>query len=547
MALSTEGEHPPRGCRGDGLLQALRHAVAWLDRHAAVIDALNVFPVPDGDTGLNMSMTLRAALAAAEENRGELPAVARAAARGALLGARGNSGVILSQLLRGFAEGLGDAEELTPTLLATGLDSAAQAAYRAVFQPVEGTILTVAREAARAACCASANGATLVDVLAAAAAAADEAVRRTPDQLAVLREAGVVDAGGQGYAVLLDGLLRGLRGEPLVDADPHLTASVKRPLHVPGEETYGYCTEFVITGSALDVDAIRRAISPLGTSVLVVGDASAVRVHIHTLDPGGALSAGVRQGALTRVKIDNMDEQRAVFGRPGVGSRVASPPAGALTLPVVAVVTGAGFAELYRNLGATCVMTDDRATNPSVAELTAAIRAVEASEVLLLPNDPNVAPAAEQVARVADQTVLVVPTQDPAQGVAALLAYSPLSSAGENAMAMRQAAARVRTARVTWAARDAVVGGVPLAEGTVIALAQKALIVHGDDVASVVVDALAALGASDAEVITLYAGRAVSPEDVPALAARVRGQWPGVTVEIVHGQQPYDYYLLAVE
>jgi DAK2 domain fusion protein YloV len=546
MTLRTDAGSQTRGCGGDELLRALRYAAAWLERHAAALDALNVFPVPDGDTGLNMSVTLRAAVAAAEECEGTLAVVAQAAARGALMGARGNSGVILSQLLRGFAESLADAEALTPPLLAAGLIAAAAAAYRAVLQPVEGTILTVAREAAAAAQRAALSGASLVDVLAAAAAAAAVAVQRTPEQLAVLREAGVVDAGGQGYAVLLEGLLRGLRGEPL-DADLQIPLTTQRPLHAPGEEGHGYCTEFVITGSGLDVDAIRAAISELGTSVLVVGDPTAVRVHVHALDPGAVLSYGVAQGTLTRIKIDNMDEQRATFARQGAGSRVASPATGIQMLPIVAVVAGAGFADVYRSLGATCVVVDERATNPSVAELARAIGALDAPEVLVLPNDPNVVPAAEQAASAAQRTVLVVPTRNMAEGIAALMAYSPLATGSANATAMRDAATRARTARVTWAARDARIGGVPVTAGTALALADKTLIAHGSDVAAVIVDALTRLGAADAEVITLYAGRTVAPDEAQALADRVRACWPKATVEVVRGEQPHDYYLLAVE
>lgn len=544
--MDTEAVPEERGCRGEGLIRALRYAAAWLERHAAAIDALNVFPVPDGDTGLNMSVTLRAALAAAEEQDGTLARIAQAAARGALMGARGNSGVILSQLLRGFADALGEAEELTPALLAAGLDEAADAAYRAVLRPVEGTILTVARAAARAAREVAERGAMLGDVLAAAAQAAEEAVRRTPEQLDVLREAGVVDAGGRGYAVLLDGLLRGLRGEPLATG-PRAAPVIQPPLHVPGEETYGYCTEFVILGKGLDLAEVREAMARLGQSVLVVGDSRAVRVHLHTRDPGSALSYAVQRGTLTRVTIENMDEQQATFRRQAVGSHVAAPLRAEAALPVVAVVAGEGFAELYRSLGATCLVADRRGTNPSVAELATAIAAANGREIIVLPNDPNVAPAVEQAARQASRTVAAVPTRDMAQGLAALVAYSPLATAEENARAMRAALDRVRTARVTWAARDAVVGGVALPAGTTLALADRQLLAHGRDVAAVVLDALAALGASGAELITLYAGRGVAEADARALAERVRARWPQATVEVVSGRQPNDYYLLALE
>ncbi|MBI4506297.1 MAG: DAK2 domain-containing protein [Chloroflexi bacterium] len=544
--MSTEAPPEERGYRGEGLIGALRYAAAWLDHHAPAIDALNVYPVPDGDTGLNMSVTLRAALAAAEEADATLAAVAQAAARGALMGARGNSGVILSQLLRGFADTLGEAAELTPALLGAGLAHAAHAAYCAVLRPVEGTMLTVAREAGRAAGDAVARGAPLLGVLEAAVDAAEEAVQRTPEQLDVLREAGVVDAGGQGYAVLLAGLLRGLRGES-PEAVPRPVAVAQRPLHLPGEEAYGYCTEFVILGPGLDLAAVRDGMARLGQSVLVVGDESALRVHLHALDPGPALSYAVERGALTRVKIENMDEQQAALGRQPVGSRVAAPATAEAALPIVAAVAGEGFAELYRSLGATCVVTGARGTNPSVAELAAAISATAGREVFVLPNDPNVAPAVEQAARQVEQAVTALPTRDMAQGLAALLAYSPLSTVEDNAAAMRAALDRVRTARVTWAARDAVVGGVALPAGTALALADRRLLAHGADVAQVVMQALAALGADGAELITLYVGRELPEADRRALAERVRVRWPQSAVEVVPGRQPNDYYLLAVE
>ncbi|MBI2321872.1 MAG: DAK2 domain-containing protein [Chloroflexi bacterium] len=544
--MSTEAPPEERGYRGEGLIGALRYAAAWLDHHAPAIDALNVYPVPDGDTGVNMSVTLRAALAAAEEADATLAAVAQGAARGALMGARGNSGVILSQLLRGFADTLGEAAELTPALLGAGLAHAAHAAYCAVLRPVEGTILTVAREAGRAAGDAAARGAPLLGVLEAAVDAAEEAVQRTPEQLDVLREAGVVDAGGQGYAVLLAGLLRGLRGES-PEAVPRPVAVAQRPLHLPGEEAYGYCTEFVIVGPGLDLAAVRDGMARLGQSVLVVGDETALRVHLHALDPGPALSYAVERGALTRVKIENMDEQQAALGRQPVGSRVAAPATAEAALPIVAAVAGEGFAELYRSLGATCVVTGARGTNPSVAELAAAIAATAGREVFVLPNDPNVAPAVEQAARQVERAVTALPTRDMAQGLAALLAYSPLSTVEDNAAAMRAALDRVRTARVTWAARDAVVGGVALPAGTALALADRRLLAHGADVAQVVMQALAALGADGAELITLYVGRELPEADRRALAERVRVRWPQSAVEVVPGRQPNDYYLLAVE
>lgn len=551
--MSTETGDRRRASRGEELARALRYAAAWLERHAGAIDALNVFPVPDGDTGLNMSVTLRAAVTAADEHDGGLGAVAQAAARGALMGARGNSGVILSQLLRGFADQVRAADELTAVALASGLTEGARAAYQAVLEPVEGTILTVARGAAEAAREAVERGAGLEDTLAAACRAAAEAVERTPDQLAVLREAGVVDAGGRGLAVVLDGLLRGLRDEPL-DAAPLVADSPWRAgqpaqalPRVAHEEEHGYCTEFVVTGSGLDAAAIREAMGGFGGSVVVVGDATAVHVHLHTPDPGRPLSYATQRGALTWVKIENMDEQRAAVRRQAVRSRIVPPAQPEAAAPLVAVVAGDGFAELYRSLGATCLLTDQQATNPSVAELGAAIAAVDGPDVLVLPNDPNVALAAEQAARQGTKSVLIVPTRDMAEGLAALVAYSPVLSAEANATAMRQALDRTRTARVTWAARDAAIGGVAVASGAVLALDHGGLIAHGADLAAVVVAAVGALGGDSAELITLYSGRRVAPPDAAEVAARLRARWPQTAVEVVEGRQPHDFFLLAVE
>ncbi|MHB1005133.1 MAG: DAK2 domain-containing protein [Chloroflexota bacterium] len=545
-------------CDGPQLQVALTAATAWVERNAEMINALNVFPVPDGDTGSNMWLTLQSAVAEANAlgDDATAGAVAHAASHGALMGARGNSGVILSQILRGIARGLDSSSSVDATALAGALAEGAATAYKAVIKPVEGTILTVARESAEAAEAAAKGGADLELMLSQTVLAARESLARTPSLLPVLAEAGVVDAGGQGYLTLLEGLLKYFRGDA--------TGSGEKVERVAGptgltEEPYGYCTEFIIQGAGLDIDSVRRLISAKGESVLVVGDDTVIRVHLHTFDPGAVLSEAVQHGTLHKIKIDNMQEQhrefllsgqlelnsatRAETKRPDVPQPAA--PSGDVAL--VAVVSGNGLTEVFRSLGATIVVPGGQTMNPSTGELLRAVESVPASAVIILPNNGNIVLTAQQVKPLSKKRLVVVPTQTIPEGVAALMAYNYESDLDVNAAAMTKAANGIHTVEVTRAVRAAKIDGVQVEEGAAIAVVDGKLVSAADDLVQAAVAGLAEASVDQAELITLYYGDGAGPQDADTLAKVVEQRWPGRTVEVVDGGQPHYPYIISVE
>ena len=479
-----------RACDGDGLLDAFRAAVANLEAHVDEINALNVYPVPDGDTGSNMLATVKAALEEAEATTGQ-PAdrIAAAISFGALMGARGNSGVITSQIFRGMAEGLGGKRRFNGLDLAHALSEGARTAYGAVAKPVEGTILTVIRESADAAVIAAERDNDIETVLAATLDAAEKSVARTPSLLAILREAGVVDSGGQGLYRLFQGALLHLVGKaPASVARDRAHAGPKASTLVAhADEGFGYETMFLLQpngAGGLDVDAIRDHLETIGESVLVAGDSRALKVHVHNERPDLVVGYGLSQGALSRISIENLDNQArdvretkaaaftggdAADGTAGSAGRATKPSAGRRTvadqrrarapprapageaaatstavaapaLGVIAVAAGDGLAAIFRDFGVAAVVRGGQSANPSTGELLEAIRAVDASQVIVLPNNPNVVLAARQVVGMADRPVVVVPTRNAAEGFAALLSLDPSLDASANAGPMTEAA-----------------------------------------------------------------------------------------------------------
>ena len=522
---------------GDLLRQLLAAATARLDGESDAVNAINVYPVPDGDTGTNMSLTMRAAMEAAEG--GTVAEVARSAARGALLGARGNSGVILSQYLRGLADGLAGQAAAEPAALARALGEAARAAYAAVSQPVEGTILTVARESAEAAAVAAERPeADIAGVLEETARAAYAAVQRTPELLPALAEAGVVDAGGQGLFLILEGAaLRDPAGRLALPPSTGRSRAMIAPGAGHGDGgAYGYCTEFVVMGATVEREGLQARLSPLGDSLIVVGEGDLLRVHIHTDDPGRAMSLAAPLGRLARVKVDDMEAQHAaVFGGEERGA-----------LAVVAVAAGDGWAEVFRSAGAAAVVRGGQTMNPSAAELLEGIRSARAALVLVLPNNGNVVLTAEQAAGLADCEVRVVRTVSMPGGVAALLAFNAERDEEENAAAMATAAGLVRVAEVTRAVRDASTGGVAVRRGQAMAMIDGELGTTADSEEDALLRALALMRV-DATLATVYTGAGIDEARAAAVAERARVLYPEVEVEVVRGGQPAYAYVLAVE
>ena len=580
---------------GAGLLAAFRAAVDNLAAHVDEINALNVFPVPDGDTGSNMLATVKAALAEAEAVSDQSAArIAAAISFGALMGARGNSGVIASQIFRGMAEGLGGKTHFTGPDLAHALAQGTATAYKAVAKPVEGTILTVIREAATAAIASAENGGDLEDVLTATVEGARLAVARTPSMLPILRDAGVVDAGGEGIYRLLQGTLQYLVARVPAPAAEVPAAARLSALVAKADEGFGYETMFLLqsNGTPIDVDRLREGLEGLGESVLVAGDSRAVKVHVHNERPDHVIAFGLSMGSLTRITVENLDsqshevrEKRAAEvvaapldgrarsghhdGRPHVdlrtyeahedvvapgdsgssgpdGSSPAAPIAN-VPLAVVAVAAGDGLARIFDSYGVAAVVHGGQSNNPSTGELLDAVEKVAADEILLLPNNPNVVLAARQASEMTRRVVRVVPTRNAAEGFAALLAMDPGQDATVNAEVMTLAGRAIQTLQVTEAVRDATIGGRKVKTGQTIVLdPDDGLLAVGNDRMKAVLVALEALEPGF-ELISLYYGDTADLAEAEGVADQIRGWRAGVEVEVIHGGQPHYRYLIAAE
>ena len=535
---------------GAELRELFAAATAWLERNVLQVNAVNVFPVPDGDTGTNMYLTMRSTMEEAE--RCEDPAagaVLAAMSHGALMGARGNSGVILSQIIGGLARGVDGATDVTPKGLAAGLEQASAAAYRAVTKPAEGTILTVIREVSEAVTAANGNG-DLDSLLETAVSAAKSSVEKTPSLLPVLREAGVVDAGGLGLSVLLEGMLHHIRGEALVTAaaaetvvEDWLASTGTR--HQTEGSLYGYCTELLIGGRELDLEEIRGRVMGLGDSVIVVGDPQLVRVHVHTDDPGAALSLGTGAGQLVQVKVDNIRKQAERFVE--MHEEMRGDAAEAPPLSTVAVVAGEGMARVFRSVGCTRVVSGGPTMNPSTREIVDAVEACPADDVAVLPNDKNIILAAQQARKLTKKRLHVVGTRSMPQGIAALLAVSPGEDVKTVVEAMEDACGAVRTIEITRAVRRTSIGGVRVNEGDVIAIVDDQLQLAAPSAEEAVVGALEGLPQADESLATLYYGAETTAAAAEELARNIRERFSSYEVEVVFGGQPNYDYIVSVE
>ncbi len=557
-------------CDGNGLLAALDAAGANLEHHAEAINALNVFPVPDGDTGKNMLLTMQAALAAvhaaaAEGTTGAGPLAAKLA-RGAMMGSRGNSGVILSQILRGFARGIGEEATFDGQLLAVALREAATTAYRAVQHPVEGTMLTVIRVAAETAEAAVTQDAALVAVLDATLAGARDALARTPELLARLREAGVVDAGGQGIVTLLEGAVLAAHGETLTASSGVVAPSGGTAAELGtmsdfmaehGEDEVGYCTNVMIAQrerQPLDFELIRERLLALGESGVVIGDEELIKVHIHTENPGAVLTEAVQWGELDQIRIDNMSFQVEAVSAGVRGATAIANPLTAASIEddsggpqIVAVASGDGLIAVLQGLGAQGIVSGGQTMNPSTEELLRAVEALPGNEVIILPNNSNVILTAEQVVDLTSKQVVVVPTRSVPQGIAALAAVNFDDTLTENAEAMTEAAQGIRSAEITHAVRTTTIGGVDVIEGQAIGLIDGKLVYAADTVEAVLFELLARTDATNAELITLYQGLDVPEAAGAAMVELIHERYGDLAVELVEGGQPHYDYLMSVE
>ena len=520
-----------------------RSALQNLEAHRRRIDDLNVYPVPDGDTGTNLTLTLRSIVEALDaSSAADSEAVAKDVTRAALMGARGNSGVIFSQIVRGFVEVLGRHEGVSSSLLSKAFRGASDTAYRAVKRPVEGTMLTVIREMAEESERKEHRGARPNDLLRAVLARGEDAVARTPELLDVLRNAGVVDAGGAGLVEIARGMVHGATGEELPEAPVEAESLGFDAIHQELSE-YRYCTVFVVEGEGLDKDAFEDELEEIGDSLLVVGDSTALKVHVHTDDPGRALTLGTARGVVERVEIANMHvqtaqrEERLLEG---------AAPAGLATLEtgLVAVCPGRGNRRLFESLGAARVIEGGQTMNPSAADIVEAIEAVPTDHVLVLPNNSNVVLTAEQAAALSAKTVRVIPSRSVQAGLAAMTGFVPGNTPEENERAMLAELAGASTGEITVASRDATLDGVEIREGAYLGLVDDVAVSSGPDLETVVHEVVERVLAGGQSYLTILTGADAPPLD--GLLTSLEKRHPELEALDVHeGGQPH-YPLLVV-
>ena len=541
------------------LLRLVKAATRAIEVNRDQINALNVFPVPDGDTGTNMFLTLRSINeemdAAPREN---LSLTTARMARAALLGARGNSGLILAQFFKGLAQALRDGYEVSGAGFANAMRLTTENAYAAVPNPREGTMLTVFRECADAAERAVRETPGFEPVLAASASQALDTTRRTPEMLDILQEAGVVDSGGFGFTIMLFGALEALRGEgdggvivapPAVgDRGSAASSTVRAEFALSAqEEIWGYCTVFAIEGEGLDLSKIRSKVTDLGRSAVVAGDETLVKIHVHMEDPGQALSFATSIGTISNIDIKNMDEQTKEWAA-GQTDGDAETPTETIPLAVVAVAAGAGMQNLFINAGLeTCsVVTGGDSMNPSVGDLLEAVEQAPSDNVLLLPNNKNVVGTAGEVPGLTSKNVRVIPTVSMQHGIAAMLALTPDDDIDSNAAAMNEALETIQDGAVFQAIRDVSIGGVDVIEGQYTGLVDGTVRCCGEDLEAVLIETVSG-SAEEGSLLTLYWGADVNEEQANGIAARLEETVSGIEVEAVDGGQPHYEFLFSIE
>ncbi len=547
----------------DGLLlrDMVMAGTAILEKNREAVDALNVFPVPDGDTGTNMSLTMQSATR--EINSKEFlraDEAANALAKGALKGARGNSGVITSQLLRGFAKALNGVEKITPVQFAEALMKGSEMAYKAVMKPKEGTILTVSRVVAEDALKQVKKAPDDYDQLINVMLKSGEAIlKKTPDMLPALKQAGVVDSGGRGLMLIYQGYAAVLRGEDINSADSLMEDDVQvveEDCHdLTRDLTYSYCVSFTLNHfrddcDEHDLDSFRRRLNRIGDSVSVNGDLSEAKVHLHTDNPGFALDYGIELAEINEIKIDNLAAMKRELEK--TDQPPAEPAEEKTDEPekqygFVAVSLGAGFSKFFQDLNVDQIVEGGQTMNPSVDDLLNAIKHVNASCVFILPNNGNVIFAANQAAELSKKDVRVIPTKNVAMGIAAAIAFQNELSPDDNMQRMNEAAQHVKTAMVTYAIRDSEYNGIAIKQGDIIGLHNGQIEFSGKSVHDVVLEMMKKIITDEDELITIYYGADIQESDAQSITSEIESQYDYCDVECHNGGQPLYYYLISVE
>ena len=547
---------------GPLLKEIFKGAVNYLISRKEEVNALNVFPVPDGDTGTNMSLTSKSALKQIDALEGDFSVgdVSAAAARGALMGARGNSGVILSQLLRGFSEGLEGIDEAGTSEIAHAFKKASETTYKAVMKPIEGTILTVGRETADFAIRHHKKSEDPIKFLEDVIVEANKSLDNTPNLLEVLKEASVVDAGGKGLVVLLEGGLKVLKGEDIADQSEDETLKKKAQKEIQFTEAdkslkYGYCTEFIINTDYEDIDSFREKIAPLGDCLLVVGGGGThiIKVHVHTNDPGIVLQHACELGLLQDIKIDNMRYQHreVLFDDSEVAEakkkEEEEEKIEEKDYSFITVSMGSGMTETFKSLGVDYVVSGGQTMNPSTEDFLKGIDKVGGKVIYIIPNNSNIILSAEQARDISDREVIVIPSKSVPQGIAAMLAFNGELDKDENKENMIEAIGSVIDASVTYAVRDTTIAGKEIHKDDIIGIASKDIISSGKTVFDVVTETVDKLMNEDISLVTLFYGEDVKEEDAEKVRQAIEEKYPDIDIDVIKGDQPIYYYILSLE
>ena len=521
-----------------------------LQNNKELVDKLNVFPVPDGDTGTNMSLTISYAIKELSKvEDGSITEIGKALSKGSLMGARGNSGVILSQIIRGIAKSIEGKDSLNVVDIAQALKNGSDTAYKAVIKPVEGTILTVVRESGEYAVSIAKTGMDIIEFLELVVKKANESLNRTPELLKALKEAGVVDSGGKGLVLIYEGMLSSLKGNYIESVEGGLSSNVevKVEQNISTEDIkFQYCTEFILESDKIDDLGIREKFMKYGDSLAVVGDEGVIKVHVHTNEPGSAIQEALSYGQLLTIKIENMKLQHE--------NKVLNESAQTLEAPVeekeygfIATSMGEGLAQIFKDFGVDHIIEGGQTMNPSTEDFMKAIDNLHARNIIILPNNSNIIMAANQAKELSDKNIIVVPTKNVAQAFAALVCFDGDATADENESNMIEALSTVKSGQVTYAVRDTVINDIEVKEGNIIGLAEGKLLCAGDKVAEMTTELVEKLVDEDSAIITLFYGEDVSEEDAEALRSELEEKFEDIDVELHYGGQPLYYYLISVE
>jgi len=524
-----------------------------LEENKEIINALNVFPVPDGDTGTNMSLTMQSAAKEVKSTQSDLlEDIANAAANGSLMGARGNSGVILSQLFRGFAKSVKGKSQINTTDLAEALKSGSDTAYKAVMKPIEGTILTVARESAEAALLIANNEKDIVTFIEKVIKYADKSLSRTPELLKVLKDAGVVDSGGKGLVYIYLGALGAITGNMPVVEEAEIVDSnyVHNIEEVNGEIEFGYCTEFIIRSSNADIDRLKKVIEGYGDSMLVVGNDSVVKVHIHTNHPGNVIEHALEVGSLSDIKIDNMrlQHRHEVFDETRDKEDINNKSLTQVkNYGFVTVTMGEGLTKIFKDFTVDYVIEGGQTMNPSTEDFVKAIDNINAETIFILPNNSNIFMAANQAKAISSKNIIVIPSKSVPQGLSALLAFDLEVTPEENKETMLEAIKIVKTGQVTYAVRDTNYNDIEIHEGDILGIADSEIKSAGQNIKEVSIELINEMITDESEMITIFYGSDVANEEAEELLELLSSKYENIDIELYYGGQPLYYYIFSIE